>query len=100
MIVERRRSRSILVLLFAIGLASYFAYHAVDGRFGLESRQGLLNRATLLEAEVTRLEAVRSGLERKTALLSGSRIDQDLLDALSRQGLGFTDPDDVIIMTQ
>lgn len=100
MIVERRRSRSILVLLSAVGLATYFAYHAIDGRFGLESRQGLFDRAAVLDAEVTRLEAVRSALERKTALLGGGRIDQDLLDELARKDLGYANPDDVIIVTQ
>ena len=97
MIVERRRSRSILVLLSAIGLATYFGYHAIDGRFGLGSRQGLFDRASALDAEVTRLEAVRSALARKTALLSGGRIDQDLLDVLARKDLGYTNPVDVII---
>lgn len=100
MIVERRKVRSLLVLLFAAGLASYFAYHAIDGRFGLESRRTLLDRAHQLEVEVARLEAVRAGLEHKTALLGGTRIDQDLLDETARPGLGYANPDDVIIMTK
>ena len=90
----RARYRQALVVLFCLGLTSYFAYHAVYGRHGFLVRNRLHERASLLEFEIRSLEAVRAKLQRDVALLSPELPDPDLVEETAREVLGFVDPDD------
>jgi cell division protein FtsB len=85
------------VLLLCLGLTAYFAYHAINGRHGLEVRSKLIERSALLEFEIKSLEAVRAKLERDVALLSPDKPDPDIVEEVAREVLGFVHPDDVVI---
>jgi cell division protein FtsB len=80
------------VLLLCLGLTAYFAYHAFNGRHGLEARQDLIERSNLLEFEIRSLEAVRAKLERDVALLKPDLPDADLVEEIARDVLGFARP--------
>lgn len=82
------------MLLLCLGLTAYFAYHAFNGRHGLEARQTLIERSSLLEFEIRSLEAVRAKLERDVALLKPDLPDADLVEEISRDVLGFVRPSD------
>ena len=86
-----------LVLLFCLGLTSYFAYHAIYGRHGLLARNRLLERSSLLEFENRSLEAVRAKLDRDVALLTPELPHHDIVEELSREMLGFVHPQDRVI---
>jgi len=73
-------------------LTAYFAYHAFNGRHGLEARQTLIERSNLLEFEIRSLEAVRAKLERDVALLKPDLPDADLVEEIARDVLGFARP--------
>jgi cell division protein FtsB len=73
-------------------LTAYFAYHAFNGRHGLEARQDLIERSNLLEFEIRSLEAVRAKLERDVALLKPDLPDADLVEEIARDVLGFARP--------
>ena len=68
------------MLLLCLGLTAYFAYHAINGRHGLEARKSLIERSSLLEFEVKSLEAVRAKLERDVALLAPDLPDPDMVE--------------------
>jgi cell division protein FtsB len=85
------------VLLLCLGLTAYFAYHAINGRHGLEARSRLIERSALLEFEIKSLEAVRAKLQRDVALLSPDKPDPDIVEEVAREVLGFVNPDDTII---
>lgn len=81
-------------MLLCLGLTAYFAYHAVNGRHGLEARQTLIERSSLLEFEIRSLEAVRAKLERDVALLRPELPDADIVEEIARDVLGFARPSD------
>ena len=91
-------SRQILVVLTCLGLTCTFAYHALYGRHGLETRSILISRSEGLEFEIRGLEAVRTRLKRDIALLSTSPPDNDLVEEIARDVLGFVRPDDRILL--
>ncbi len=94
---RKGRFRQILVLLTCCALTAYFVYHAIEGRHGLEARSHLERRAAALTGEMSRLEAIRSALERDIALLRESTLDRDMLDERARDLLNLIAPDDVLI---
>ena len=86
------------MLLIGLALTAYFGYHTIEGRHGLKARFQLTERASVLEREITALEAVRSRLELETALLDHDRPDLDYVDEIVRQLLGFAHPRDRLIL--
>jgi cell division protein FtsB len=79
-------------------LTTYFAYHAIQGRHGLEARTKLISRSAQLEQEIKVLEAVRARLDHETALLNESTPDPDYVDELARQMLGYARPGDRLLL--
>jgi cell division protein FtsB len=80
-----------------LALTAYFAYHAINGRHGLEARNRLLERSSLLEFEVKSLEAVRAKLERDVALLAPDLPNPDMVEEIARDVIGFVHPSDRIL---
>jgi cell division protein FtsB len=87
-----------MVLLFCLALTVYFAFHAVNGRHGLEAREKLLERESALQFEIQSLEAVRAHLARDVALLRPELPDPDFVEEIAREVLGFAHPRDKVIM--
>jgi len=85
------------VLLLCLSLTAYFAYHTLKGRHGLEARERLLERESVLQFEIDSLEAVRSRLARDVALLRPDLPDADMVEEVAREVLGFADPRDRIL---
>ena len=94
----RSRLPQRLVVLCCLALTAYFAHHAINGRYGLEARYRLMERSSLLDFEVSSLEAVRSKLERDVALLSPELPDPDLVEEVARDVLGFAAAGDRILL--
>jgi cell division protein FtsB len=89
--------RQTLVLLLCLSLTAYFAFHTLKGRHGLEARDRLLERESVLQFEIESLEAVRAKLERDVALLRPDLPDADMVEEVAREVLGFADPHDRIV---
>lgn len=94
----RKCSRHVCVLLAGLGLAIYFAYHAINGRHGLEAQHRLLEQTTLLEFEIKGLEAARTRYARDVALLSPELPNADLVEEIARDVLGMVHPADRVVM--
>jgi cell division protein FtsB len=90
------RPRQILVSLFCLLALSYFAYHAIVGKRGLEARARLIERSRELGPEIKRLETVRSRLERDVRLLDAA--DPDIVEELAIELLGFVRPGDRVVL--
>ena len=78
-------------------LIAYFAVSALTGERGLlgdRKRDAALAART---AELTRLQAERSELERRVRLLDDRALSADMLDERARILLGFADPRDYVI---
>lgn len=85
-------------MLFCLGLVGYFGHHAVHGRHGLEARQRIEDRMSLLEFEAKSLDVVRAKLKRDVALLSPAKPHPDLVEEVARDVLGYVKADDVVVM--
>ena len=92
-----RRSRQTKVLLLCILVTGYFAYHAINGRHGLEARHQLIERERSLARELANLEAVRRALEREVASLGDEAGGLDSIDEAARATLGYVHPRDVLL---
>jgi cell division protein FtsB len=92
------RLPQLLVVLCCLALTAYFAHHAINGRYGLEARNHLVERSSLLDFEISSLETVRSKLARDVALLSPELPDADLVEEVARDVLGFAAPTDRILL--
>ena len=89
---RRRQALVSLCCLLAIG---YFAYHATSGRRGYETRSRLIQRASVLEGEIDRLEAARARLAHDVRLLEAG--DPDLIEEVAVERLGFARPEDRVL---
>ena len=76
---RKRPAAQTLVLLVCSTVIVYFAYHAIEGRHGLEAQRRLSAQSVALSEEIARLEAVRRRLDHESTLLSSERLDDDLL---------------------
>lgn len=93
----RRRQRLPLVLLGSLTLAVYFAQHALHGSHGLQTRTRLIERASVLEQDIRRLEAVRSRLQRDVALLAPEQPHPDMVELIAADVLGLIRPDAIVV---
>ncbi len=94
----RRKPRLPLVLLGSLAFAVYFAHHALNGNHGFQARQMLIERASILEGEIGRLEAVRVRLRRDVALLAPDKPDADLVTFIAADVLGYLPADSIVVV--
>lgn len=100
--VTRSRLRSALLhiglWLMSAGAVSYFGYHAVHGDRGLDARRSFDVEIAMLKAELFRIEHERHSLEVRAAQLGPQSVDRDLLDEQARAILGWSHPNDRIVL--
>ncbi len=83
--------------LFCVLLLFYLVFHMVSGERGVIA---LLRETSKLEALKEELAAIKSkheSLDNKVKKLSSSSLDLDLLDEQSRQVLGVTGKNEVVV---
>lgn len=93
-----KRLRYAIVPVFCACLAAYFGYHAVQGEHGLITYLRYGKYLASLQAEHQSIRAGRMALEQRVSLLRPQSLDPDLLDERARQVLGFSHPDDRVIL--
>ena len=92
------RIRQTTVVLFCLGLATYFSYHAIKGRHCLEAHLRLSAKERALTEQLVDLGAVLSHLKRDVALLQDEHVDEDSLDEAARSVLGYAADGDVVVL--
>ncbi len=80
--------------LFVLG---YFAYHAVEGDYGLFALGKLQHRVAALEADLASVRAARAGMESHVALMRPESLDKDVIDERAREALNMADAKDIVI---
>ncbi len=81
----------------ALAMGLYFAFHAVQGDYGLFSRVQIEADEQALIAERDALKAELAILQNQTKRLSYGSLDLDLLDERARDVLGMLRPDELVI---
>ena len=78
-------------------LIFYFGVNAVTGQRGLVSDRRRETTLASRSAELERLRAERTDLERRIRLLDDTSLSADLVEERSRVVLGFADPRDYVV---
>jgi cell division protein FtsB len=97
---QKRNSKldSFTIPAFCALLLCYFAYHAVNGRYGTLSMDKLDEEATHLEFELAALASERQKLNAQVLLLHDGTLERDMLDEVARYTLNVLAPDEVVIL--
>ncbi len=96
---QRKQSkvRPLLLPFFCLLIMGYFAYHAVEGDYGLFALGKLQDRVASLEAELGKARAEREQMERHVALMRPESLDRDMVDERAREALNMADAKDLVI---
>src|SRR5262245_57489110 len=81
----------------ALVVVGTFAGHAIAGPNGLFAWRGYAQQLEVRKAELAELQAERSQLKHKSALLDPRRADPDLADEMVRKDLGLVRADEVVV---
>lgn len=82
----------------AIGLIAYFGFFAILGERGYFVLQDINLEKVVAEHEVSVLVSRREELENRVARLQATSLDEDMLDERIRAMLGYTRPDEIVVM--
>ncbi len=94
------RLGQISVVLICLGLSATFAHYAKHGRHGLDARDRLVERATLIEFEIRSLEATSAKLSHEAALLRAEPPHPDIVEETARDVLGYVRPGETLFRVQ
>lgn len=91
-----------IMLKFVLGavLLLFFAFHALNGNYGLYAFVREQYRVTTLKQKLDAVRLERETLEHRVQLLRDGSLDSDLLDEQARRTLGVTGKDEVIILPE
>jgi cell division protein FtsB len=89
-----RRAALPAVALLVVGT---FAGHAIAGQNGLFAWRGYSEQLEARKVELAALEAERSQLRHKSALLDPRKADPDLAEEMVRKDLGMIRSDEVVV---
>lgn len=96
----RKRLPHAVATLAGLGLAGYFAYHAIHGDRGLLAWKALDRDVTQARADLEVIQAERMVLEKRVSLLRLESLDLDMLDEWSRRVLNYSARDEAVIFTK
>jgi cell division protein FtsB len=96
---QRKQSKlkPLLVPACCLLVLGYFAYHAVEGSYGLYAPGKLQDRVAELEAELDAVRAERAKVEEHVALMRPGSLEQDMVDERARQALNMADAKDIVL---
>lgn len=79
-------------------VAAYFFWHGVNGHRGLKTGEEYEQKLAQLRLERDLLKLQRMQWESRIALIKGEKIDADILDEETREGLGRVHKNEVVIL--
>jgi cell division protein FtsB len=96
---QRKQSkvRPLLLPLCCLFIMGYFAYHAVEGDYGLFALGELKERVASLEADLGKARSARERMERHVALMRPESLDRDMIDERAREALNMANAKDIVI---
>jgi len=89
--------RQFLVGALLVSFQAYLGYSAINGQFGITSRQQMLLDIKALQAEKTMLQAKIDNYQQHIALFDPKQLDPDIISEKGRALLSMANPDDIII---
>ncbi|MCJ8324247.1 MAG: septum formation initiator family protein [Rhizobiales bacterium] len=90
--------RSGFIVTLLTSLCFYFGFHLFDGEKGLISMWRLQDNQIELHSELVRLQGVKTNMQALLSKLDSGAVEDDFLDELVRQKLGYVAKNDLIIL--
>ena len=97
---KQPKLKPLLVPVCCLFVLGYFAYHAVEGDYGLFALGKLEQRVASLEAEIDAVRADRRNMESHVALMRPESVDRDMIDERAREALNMADAKDIVIFLE
>ncbi len=99
---QRKQSKvkPLLLPVCCLFILGYFAFHAVEGDYGLFALGKLQDRVGELEAELQSVRAERAELDKHVALMRPESLDKDMIDERAREALNVADAKDIVIFLE
>lgn len=94
----QRLSQKASAPFLALSIVGYFIYHSIQGDRGILAWVQLQERLLMAQIQVQEIINIRQELEEKVKNLRPESINRDLLDQQVRLQLGYTHPDEVVIL--
>ena len=96
---QRKKSKlkPLLLPVACLLIVSYFAYHAIEGEYGLAAHGRLQDRRAELTRQLAEVRGEREKLARQVNLVRAQSLDADLVDERARQALNLAHRNDVVI---
>jgi cell division protein FtsB len=94
----QRLSQKAIAPFLALAIVGYFIYHSIQGERGILAWVQLQDRFTYSMSELNDIIKERQALEEKVQDLRPESINRDLLDQQVRLQLGYTHPDEMVIL--
>lgn len=88
------------VSIVAAILVCYFMYHALEGDHGWFALRRLRIEAIETQEQINNIKAEREKLENRTRRLRDATLDPDVLDEVARQMLGYSKPNELVVITK
>ena len=84
--------------MLLLTLVFYFVFHLLSGERGMLALLKQQNRLESVQSELKLVAGQKDELSRRVKLLSSNSLDLDMLDEQARKQLGYTAPDEVVIL--
>lgn len=96
---QRKQSKvkPLLLPVCCLLILGYFAFHAVEGDYGLFALGKLKDRVASLQYELDSARAERRDMEKHVALMRPESLDKDMIDERAREALNMADGKDIVI---
>jgi len=94
---KQSKTRPLLLPFCCLLVMGYFAYHAVEGDYGLFALGKLKERVATLKADLGAAKADRQRMEKHVALMRPESLDRDMMDERAREALNMADAKDLVI---
>lgn len=93
-----RLSQKATAPFLALSVVGYFIYHSIQGDRGILAWVQLQEQLIRSAAELASIASQRQELEEKVQALRPESINRDLLDQQVRLKLGYSRPDEIVIL--
>jgi len=97
---QRKQSKlkPLLIPAACLLILGYFAFHAVEGDYGLFALKKLQDREASLLAERGKLDVEKNQMEKRVALMRPESLDPDMIDEKARESLNMAHENDRVIL--
>ena len=97
--VFSKRTLNIAATILGACIVGYFLYHTVEGERGWFAMLRLKNEVAAAQNRLSQLQQEHRDLDHEVQLMRPSSIDPDLLDEKSREMLGYSKSNEIIVLT-